>query len=177
METEQSLAAARQQVVNAVRWLSGKATATEVCDALVQHWDMKRPAAQLAIQRAIENGVVLCAKDWSLSVAAQEGSGVEGLRSDDAPATIEDIDAAMRRGREIGSMIVGSADLRGPAQPVAWRVKDFADGWILCHSLAEAQREADGAGNLIQPLYLASRLAGETQDGLRLTIPQSVEHK
>ena len=42
----------------------------------------------------------------------------------------------------------------GP-KPVAWRVKDFADGWILCHSEAQAKREAEGAGNLIQPLYLA----------------------
>ena len=38
-------------------------------------------------------------------------------------------------------------------EPVAWRIKDFADGWILCHSKADAEREAAGAGNLIQPLY------------------------
>lgn len=38
-------------------------------------------------------------------------------------------------------------------EPVAWRVKDFADGWILCHTEAEARREAEGAGNLTQPLY------------------------
>jgi hypothetical protein len=132
-------------------------TAKCLCDA-IERKGYPRKDVQLAIQRAIESGVVLCATDWSLSVAAQEGSGVEGLRSDDAPASIEDLDAALRRGREIGGMIVGSADLRGPAQPVAWRVKDFADGWILCHTLAEAQREAQGAGNLVQPLY-AERLA------------------
>lgn len=39
------------------------------------------------------------------------------------------------------------------SEPVAWRVKDFADGWILCHSFEEATREAAGAGNMIQPLY------------------------
>lgn len=39
-------------------------------------------------------------------------------------------------------------------RPVAYRVKDFADGWILCHTLEHAQREAEGAGNLIQPLYI-----------------------
>ena len=38
--------------------------------------------------------------------------------------------------------------------PVAWRVKDFADGWILCNTLKQAQKEAEGAGNLIEPLYL-----------------------
>ena len=37
--------------------------------------------------------------------------------------------------------------------PVAWRVKDFADGWVLCHTEAESRREAEGAGNLVEPLY------------------------
>ncbi len=41
-------------------------------------------------------------------------------------------------------------------KPVAWRVKDFADGWILCHSEAEAKREAESAGNLIQALGVIS---------------------
>lgn len=43
-------------------------------------------------------------------------------------------------------------------EPVAWRVKDFADGWILCHSEAEARGEAEGAGNLVQPLYATADL-------------------
>lgn len=38
-------------------------------------------------------------------------------------------------------------------EPVAWRVKDFADGWILCSTKEEAEREAASAGNLIEPLY------------------------
>ncbi len=45
-------------------------------------------------------------------------------------------------------------------KPVAWRVKDFADGWILCHTLKQAKREADGAGNLIEPLFLGGDLVG-----------------
>lgn len=44
-----------------------------------------------------------------------------------------------------------------PRSPVAWRVKDFADGWILFHTEAEARREAEGAGNLVQPLYTDNR--------------------
>jgi hypothetical protein len=40
------------------------------------------------------------------------------------------------------------------AKPVAWRVRDFGDGWILCHSRKQAEKEAD-AGNLVQPLYTA----------------------
>ena len=50
------------------------------------------------------------------------------------------------------------AILAGPPEPsveepVAWRVKDFADGWILCHTEAQARREAEGCGNLVQALY------------------------
>ena len=37
-------------------------------------------------------------------------------------------------------------------EPVAWRVKDYADGWMLAHTLAQAKGQA-GNGNLIQPLY------------------------
>ncbi len=43
------------------------------------------------------------------------------------------------------------------ADPVAWRVKDFADGWILCRTEDEARRlAAEGAGNLVQPLYTSA---------------------
>lgn len=35
----------------------------------------------------------------------------------------------------------------------AWRVKDFADGWSLHATLAEAERTADGTGAVIQALY------------------------
>jgi hypothetical protein len=44
---------------------------------------------------------------------------------------------------------------RAHAQPVAWRVRDFGDDWILCHSQKQAEREAESAGNLIQPPYTA----------------------
>jgi len=39
------------------------------------------------------------------------------------------------------------------SQPVAWRVKDFANGWILRHSETEARLQAEGTGNRIEPLY------------------------
>lgn len=51
----------------------------------------------------------------------------------------------------------GSAFASGAAgdatMPVAWRVKDFADGWILCHTEEQARREAESAGNLVEPLF------------------------
>jgi hypothetical protein len=34
-------------------------------------------------------------------------------------------------------------------------VKDFADGWILCHSEEEARGLAADAGNLVEALYAA----------------------
>lgn len=39
------------------------------------------------------------------------------------------------------------------AQPVAWRVKDFADSWILFNDEVRAQRERQHTGALIQPLF------------------------
>ena len=38
--------------------------------------------------------------------------------------------------------------------PVAWRVKDYADGWILCHLECDAQHFAQTmSGALIEPLF------------------------
>lgn len=50
-----------------------------------------------------------------------------------------------------------------PATPVAWRVKDFADGWILFHSEEEARREAAGAGNLVEALYASPASPAQRQ--------------
>jgi hypothetical protein len=49
----------------------------------------------------------------------------------------------------------------GKGEPVAWRVKDYADGWILCDSEAKANSCA-GDGAIIEPLY---RHAPEAPDG------------
>lgn len=47
--------------------------------------------------------------------------------------------------------------LRDGASPVAWRVKDFADGWILFHTERAARHESAAMGGaLIQPLYASS---------------------
>lgn len=40
-----------------------------------------------------------------------------------------------------------------PDKPVAWRVKDFADGWILFNDKARALREAADTGATLEPLY------------------------
>lgn len=39
-------------------------------------------------------------------------------------------------------------------RPVAWRVKDFADGWIIFQDEVRAQHEAKHTGALIQGLYV-----------------------
>lgn len=38
--------------------------------------------------------------------------------------------------------------------PVGWRVKDFADGWILFHSSGEAYAEAKDTGQFVQPMFV-----------------------
>lgn len=39
------------------------------------------------------------------------------------------------------------------AKPVAWRVKDYADGWVLYHSEERARRAAEQSDALLEPLY------------------------
>ena len=39
-------------------------------------------------------------------------------------------------------------------KPVAWRAKDYADGWILCHTEADAKLQT--SGGLVEPLYSAA---------------------
>jgi len=49
----------------------------------------------------------------------------------------------------------------GQGAPVAWRVKDFADGWILFNSEAAAKHEADAMGGaLMQSLVPAPPTKG-----------------
>ena len=41
-----------------------------------------------------------------------------------------------------------------PVEAVAWRVKDYADGWILFHHEAPARKSGEARnGALVQPLY------------------------
>ena len=42
-----------------------------------------------------------------------------------------------------------------PAEPVAWRVKDFGDGWTYYRQREAAEREAESTGAVIQGLYAA----------------------
>jgi hypothetical protein len=53
-------------------------------------------------------------------------------------------------------------------EPVAWRVKDYADGWILCHRKDEAVGALGGTAAIIEPLYRhppASPVAGTDDPG------------
>ncbi len=44
--------------------------------------------------------------------------------------------------------------VRLSTRPVAWRVKDFADGWIFFQDEAAANREAEQTGAAMQGLYV-----------------------
>lgn len=59
-----------------------------------------------------------------------------------SPAAVDDEYRAMDAARNLKK------------KPVAWRVKDFADGWIVFQDEADALRYADEAGAVIQGLYV-----------------------
>lgn len=50
---------------------------------------------------------------------------------------------------------IGDAgNMVAPVEAVAWRVKDYADGWILFHHEAPARKSGEARnGALVQPLY------------------------
>lgn len=56
-----------EQVVEALKGLKRKATAVELCEALVAAGH-PRPDSQLAIQRAIERKRISVGSDWKLSI-------------------------------------------------------------------------------------------------------------
>ena len=55
----------------------------------------------------------------------------------------------------------------GETQPVAWRVKDFADDWVLCR-LEGGARQAVQDGFHVEPLYSADALASRDAEIERL---------
>lgn len=91
------------------------------------------------------------------------------------------LDAARREGRLAQAKLHASdiaeafaARAQGPRQDgegkaVAWRVKDFADGWILYgESEAEARKYAAESGAVIEPLYASP----PRQDGEFVLVPR-----
>jgi hypothetical protein len=72
----------------------------------------------------------------------------------DAPTTDNSDGSLLSIANRIEAKIY--ADAVKLSAPVAWRVKDFADGWIYCTSEDQAQRCGAHTGNLIEPLYLAA---------------------
>lgn len=91
------------------------------------------------------------ATDKMIEAAARKMAMIEGQNPDERASRFHD--GLIWQEYKISAHAILEAAL-AEAGPVAWRVKDFADGWILCHSLEDARREAAGAGNLIQPLIL-----------------------
>lgn len=62
------------------------------------------------------------------------------------------IDAALSAPAMAGTVAAEPAGLE--KRPVAFRVKDFADGWILFHDEEKALAEADETGAVMQGLYV-----------------------
>lgn len=57
--------------------------------------------------------------------------------------------------------------MSGETQPVAWRVKDYADGWMICSETA-AKLLIERNSALIEPLYSAAALASRDAEIERL---------
>lgn len=88
----------------------------------------------------------------------QEPRGGEGLkgwfiREEDGRWTFTDKRIAAVAALTEGFEVCPTAPSASGGEAVAWRVKDFADGWILFADEAFARSEANGAGNLVQPLF------------------------
>jgi len=58
--------------------------------------------------------------------------------------------------------------MSGETQPVAWRVKDYADGWMICSETA-AKLLIERNSALIEPLYSADALASRDAEIERLS--------
>jgi hypothetical protein len=106
----------------------------------------------------------------SVAIASREGRAViANLATEELLALV--LDGDHRRGcqgreytcscgydtrveREATTLRSALTDPRQPSEaPVAWRVKDFADGWIVFDNKARAEEEARVSGALIQPLF------------------------
>lgn len=70
------------------------------------------------------------------------------------PTWGEILNAADEIDRLSRQLAEAQADLQ--KRPVAWRVKDFADGWIIFQDEAQAYEEAERTGALMQGLYVRS---------------------
>jgi hypothetical protein len=69
-----------------------------------------------------------------------------------ADAAVELFPVHGERFQEIARVLRAGVAQTPSAGPVAYRVKDFADGWILCHTLEVGHLFSGRC--LIQPLYL-----------------------
>lgn len=54
--------------------------------------------------------------------------------------------------REAAATIVQLQRDGPPIKPVAWRVKDYGDGWTYFRHETSARREAEATGSVMQPL-------------------------
>lgn len=119
------------------------------------HYDRQGHYATASVKR---RAVDAC-REALAATPAVEGPKYQGLLRGDplfAPAQAQDGPLLVSPGLSSTQAPTGARDVpasSAPTSPVAWRVKDFADGWILCRTEGYARHLAEGAGNLVQPLY------------------------
>jgi len=80
-----------------------------------------------------------CVKSGIFRSGVRDRMGLMAMR-----AALEAAEAVRERGDKLDK------------RPVAFRVKDFADGWIIYTDEAKAYAEAEATGALMQGLYVRS---------------------
>lgn len=65
--------------------------------------------------------------------------------------------------RDKGMVVVPRGDPPLAKRPVMWRVKDYADGWVVFHNENAANAEAERTGALMQGLYVRDGSASPVQ--------------
>lgn len=85
---------------------------------------------------------------WTHFMSSHGGPWYAGAKPEDSHAMRASFEAT-------DAILAAQASTRQAAVPVAWRVKDFADGWIVFGSEAEALAEVAQTGAAMEELYAA----------------------
>ena len=93
------------------------------------------------------------AVDWSVvSDAVHDAIDEDGVGASDLEASFKKNHLLVLHSRE--DSLEDLAPFKLAKRPVAFRVKDHADGWIIFQDEDAANKEAEVAGSLMQGLYV-----------------------
>jgi hypothetical protein len=79
----------------------------------------------------------------------------------------------LARTRAASQTALSAALAAAEAQPVAWFVKDFADGWIFFDNEADAERQRNGNGAMLLYGYQFARPPSVDTEARRMTLEEA----